>query len=94
MATVLIVGASGMVGSAALERFLRDDEGDVVAVSRRKPEIDAARRYRHVPVDLHDAAAARRRWLGWATSRTSCSALLATLAERRVLPPVRVETTA
>jgi nucleoside-diphosphate-sugar epimerase len=59
MGTVLIVGASGVVGSAALERFLRDDERDVVAVSRREPEIDAARRYRHVSVDLHDPDATR-----------------------------------
>jgi nucleoside-diphosphate-sugar epimerase len=57
--TVLIVGASGVVGSAALERFLRDDDRDVVAVSRREPEIDAARPYRHLPVDLRDADACR-----------------------------------
>jgi nucleoside-diphosphate-sugar epimerase len=59
MATVLIVGASGVVGSAALERFLRDDEREVVAVSRREPEVDAARPYRHLPVDLQDPEAAR-----------------------------------
>jgi nucleoside-diphosphate-sugar epimerase len=58
MSTVLIVGASGVVGSAALERFLRDDDRDVVAVSRREPEIDAARPYRHLPVDLQDPEAA------------------------------------
>jgi nucleoside-diphosphate-sugar epimerase len=59
MSTVLIVGASGVLGSAALERFLRDDERDVVAISRREPEVDAARPYRHLPVDLADADAAR-----------------------------------
>jgi nucleoside-diphosphate-sugar epimerase len=59
MGTVLIVGASGVVGSAALERFLRDDDRDVIAVSRREPEIDAARPYRHVSVDLRKAEAAR-----------------------------------
>jgi nucleoside-diphosphate-sugar epimerase len=59
MDTVLIMGASGVVGSAALERFLRDDDRDVIAVSRREPEIDAARPYRHVSVDLRKAEAAR-----------------------------------
>ena len=59
MGTVLIVGASGVVGSAALERFLRDDERDVVAVSRREPEIDAARPYRHLAVNLRDPGPTR-----------------------------------
>ena len=59
MGSVLLVGASGVVGSAALERFLRDDEREVVAVSRREPEIDAARPYRHLSVDLQDADATR-----------------------------------
>jgi len=57
--TVLIVGASGVVGSAALERFLADDERDVVAVSRREPEVDASRPFRHISVDLRDATATR-----------------------------------
>jgi nucleoside-diphosphate-sugar epimerase len=59
MSKVLIVGASGVVGSAALERFLRDDDREVVAISRREPEVDAARPYRHLPVDLADPEAAR-----------------------------------
>jgi nucleoside-diphosphate-sugar epimerase len=64
MGTVLIVGASGVVGSAALERFLRDDDREVVAVSQREPEIDAARPYRHLSVDLRDAEAAREALAG------------------------------
>lgn len=36
--TVLVVGASGLVGTAAVERFLADG-ADVIAVSRRAPEL-------------------------------------------------------
>jgi nucleoside-diphosphate-sugar epimerase len=58
MGKLLIAGASGIVGSAALERFLRSDEfEDVVAVSRREPEADAARPFQHLPLDLRDPAA-------------------------------------
>jgi nucleoside-diphosphate-sugar epimerase len=53
--TVLIAGASGLVGAAAVEKFL--NEGwDVIAVSRRAPEIDSTRSFRHLPVNLQDAA--------------------------------------
>src|SRR5215207_2908929 len=54
--TVLIAGASGLVGAAAVEKFLSDG-WDVVAVSRRWPEVDSARDFRHVPIDLRDADA-------------------------------------
>ena len=54
--TVLIAGASGLVGTAAVDRFL-DDGWDVVAVSRRRPEVFSARDFRHVPIDLRDADA-------------------------------------
>jgi nucleoside-diphosphate-sugar epimerase len=59
MGTVLVVGASGVVGSAVAERFLAEDDREVVTVSRREPEIEAARPYRHVAVDLRDGEAAR-----------------------------------
>jgi nucleoside-diphosphate-sugar epimerase len=60
MPSVLIAGASGLVGNAALERFLsRNGWSDVVALSRRKPEIDSTRRFRHIEVDLRDGEAAR-----------------------------------
>lgn len=59
MGTVLVVGASGVVGSAVAERFLADDDRDIVTVSRREPEIEAARPFRHVAVDLRDGEAAR-----------------------------------
>lgn len=59
MPKVLILGASGVVGSAALERFLQSGDWDVVAASRRKPEISSSRPYRHISVDLQDAGASR-----------------------------------
>jgi nucleoside-diphosphate-sugar epimerase len=55
---VLVLGASGVVGWAATDRFLRDDVFDVTAVSRRRPEIPALPErdgYTHLPVDLRDA---------------------------------------
>ncbi|MBS1678840.1 MAG: SDR family oxidoreductase [Actinobacteria bacterium] len=59
--TVLIVGASGVVGAAAVERFLASAEGwDVVAVSRREPPVLVERDFRHLPIDLRDAESSRR----------------------------------
>src|SRR5262252_8933786 len=51
---VLIAGASGLVGFAALRHFSQLDDYDVVAVSRRAPF--GAERYRaqFIPVDLLD----------------------------------------
>lgn len=57
--TVLVAGASGLVGAACVERFL-DDGWDVVAVSRRRPEVSDARPYRYLPTrvpGLHDSRA-------------------------------------
>jgi nucleoside-diphosphate-sugar epimerase len=49
--TVLIAGASGLVGNAALEYFL--NEGwDVIAVSRRAPEVMSKKPFRHISLDL------------------------------------------
>jgi nucleoside-diphosphate-sugar epimerase len=60
MPSVLIAGASGLVGNAALERMLsRNGWTDVVALSRRRPEVDSIRPFRHLSVDLRDADAAR-----------------------------------
>src|SRR4051812_44373311 len=56
--TVLVAGASGLVGAAAVEKFL-DDGWEGIAVSRRRPEVDSARDFRHVPIDLRDAEATR-----------------------------------
>jgi nucleoside-diphosphate-sugar epimerase len=57
--TMLVAGASGLVGAAAVEKFLADG-WEVIAVSRRKPEIDGSRPFRHLPVDLQDADAGRQ----------------------------------
>jgi nucleoside-diphosphate-sugar epimerase len=56
--TVLIAGASGLVGAACVDRFL-DDDWNVVAVSRRQPETFSDKPFRHLPLDLRDADATR-----------------------------------
>lgn len=56
--TVLITGASGLVGAAAVDRFLAAG-WDVVAVSRRVPEVRDGRPFRHLAVDLRDEDACR-----------------------------------
>jgi nucleoside-diphosphate-sugar epimerase len=65
MPSVLIAGASGLVGNAALERFLgRDGWTDVIALSRRRPEIDSTRPFRHLSVDLRERPAAEQALAG------------------------------
>jgi nucleoside-diphosphate-sugar epimerase len=59
MGKVAIAGARGIVGSAALERFLERDGWDALAISRRPPDIDASRDFEHLPLDLRDAEATR-----------------------------------
>ncbi len=56
--TVLVAGASGLVGTAAVEKFLSMG-WNVYAVSRREPEIRSDRSFRHLPVDLRDEIACR-----------------------------------
>ncbi len=53
--TVLVAGASGIVGRAAVAHFAALPDAPVIAVSRRPPDLDA--RYRFVKLDLTDAAA-------------------------------------
>lgn len=62
-ATVLIVGASGFVGSAVLRR-LRDSRCGVVALSRRRPH-QLGSRQTHQAVDLLDPLACRRAAASW-----------------------------
>ncbi len=51
--TVLVAGATGLVGYAALKHFVRAADCDVIAVSRRRPPgLDV----RHLALDLTDAA--------------------------------------
>jgi len=54
--TVLVAGATGLVGYAALKNFVRAPDTDVIAVSRRAPPGIAAR---HLALDLTNAAACR-----------------------------------
>jgi nucleoside-diphosphate-sugar epimerase len=53
----LIAGATGVVGRNLLKHLLSTGEWDIVAVSRRKPDIEGA--YIHIGVDLMNAAECR-----------------------------------
>ncbi len=52
----LIAGASGLVGTAAIDSFTGAGF-DVIALSRRRPEPISDRSFHHVSVDLQDAKA-------------------------------------
>ena len=52
---VLIAGASGLVGYAAMRHFSADPDCDVIALSRRAPDNTQGARF--LPLDLTDAAA-------------------------------------
>ncbi|MBL8772370.1 MAG: NAD-dependent epimerase/dehydratase family protein [Phenylobacterium sp.] len=58
MKTVLVAGATGLVGEAAVARFAAAG-WNVIAVSRRTPEPTVAASVRHIAVDLTDPAACR-----------------------------------
>ncbi len=51
--SILIAGASGLVGYAAMKRFAREPDCDVIAVSRRRPDDTYGARF--VAADLTDA---------------------------------------
>lgn len=53
--TILIAGASGVVGAAAVEHFASLPDWQVLALSRRPSPLPEG--VRHVPLDLTDAAA-------------------------------------
>ena len=55
---VLVTGASGLLGVAAIEKFLSAG-WEVVGVSRRKPELPSGRDVQFLSVDLRDEEAAR-----------------------------------
>ncbi|MDE2362043.1 MAG: NAD-dependent epimerase/dehydratase family protein [Hyphomicrobiales bacterium] len=55
--TVLVAGASGVVGQAATEHFASAADWTTIAVSRRAPLLDAKPGWRHVAIDLLDASA-------------------------------------
>jgi nucleoside-diphosphate-sugar epimerase len=55
---VLVTGASGLLGVAAVEKFLSAG-WEVVGVSRRKPELPSGRDFEFISVDLRDKEASR-----------------------------------
>src|SRR5260370_32786332 len=55
--TALVTGASGLAGGYMLAHLLQQGGWDIVAVSRRKPQIPGD--YRHIAVDLLDPADCR-----------------------------------
>jgi nucleoside-diphosphate-sugar epimerase len=56
---VLVAGASGLIGVAAIESFLSAG-WDVVGVSRRKPTLPSRREFDFISTDLRDERAARQ----------------------------------
>src|SRR6202790_5908596 len=54
----LVTGASGLLGVAAIEKFLSAG-WEVVGVSRRKPELPSGRDVQFLSVDLRDEKKAR-----------------------------------
>lgn len=54
----MIAGASGVIGTAAVERACAAG-WSVTGLSRRRPVVAEWCRFRHLSVDLHDAAACR-----------------------------------
>ncbi len=57
--TALVTGATGVVGRYLLRHLLQQPDWDVVAVSRRTPDVQG--RYTHVAADLTDPADCRAR---------------------------------
>lgn len=55
---ILVAGASGLIGLAAVEAFL-DAGWNVVGISRRKPELPSRRRVEFVSADLRDEKSVR-----------------------------------
>ncbi|MBV1687326.1 NAD-dependent epimerase/dehydratase family protein [Novosphingobium sp. G106] len=54
---VLVAGASGVIGTAAVEHFAGLSGWDVIALSRRPPVVAQGTRFDHVAADLSDPAA-------------------------------------
>ncbi len=59
MNTVLIVGASGVIGAAAVEHFASLPGWKVIGLSRRRPDVAEGTVFDHVAVDLNDAEGCR-----------------------------------
>ena len=59
MNTVLVVGASGVIGAAAVEHFATLPDWTVIGLSRRRPDVPAETVFEHLALDLNDAEACR-----------------------------------
>ena len=57
MNTVLIVGASGVIGAAAIEHFAGLGGWNVIGLSRRRPDVAPETPFEHVALDLNDGDA-------------------------------------
>ena len=55
--TALIAGATGVVGRNLMMHLLAEGDWDVIAVSRRKPDVEGP--FTHVSVDLFDLSACK-----------------------------------
>lgn len=55
----LIAGATGVVGRNLLRHFVARGDWEIVALSRRKPDVEGT--YEHISVDLMDAAGCKTR---------------------------------
>jgi nucleoside-diphosphate-sugar epimerase len=75
--TAVIAGATGVVGRTLLEHLLGEKDWNVVAVSRRRPDVPGD--YRHVAADLTDAADCRAKFAGL---RDATHVFFAAFAER------------
>ena len=62
---VLVAGASGLVGYAAMQHFAREPGCEVIAVSRRQPDTTFGARF--LAVDLTDTRTVPARSAPWAT---------------------------
>jgi NAD(P)-dependent dehydrogenase (short-subunit alcohol dehydrogenase family) len=67
---VLVAGASGLIGIAAIEAFLSAG-WEVVGISRRKPDLPSGRDFDFISVDLRDGCAARETLCSLTGSGTS-----------------------
>lgn len=56
---VLVVGASGLIGTAAVDEFANHG-WEVATLSRRRPALASTERYQHFSVDLDDREAVAR----------------------------------
>jgi nucleoside-diphosphate-sugar epimerase len=55
--TVLIAGASGVIGAAAVEHFASLPDWRVIGLSRRRPDVGADVAFEHLALDLTDQKA-------------------------------------